>query len=218
MTSQVLLRIGTRESGLARAQSALVAAAIESLQPTVITKLVAMSSLGDRRRDSSNAAVRDKKEWIVDLERALLAGEIDIAIHSGKDVPSDVEPGTALVPVLSRADSRDVFVGRHVDATGGRLRFSELEPGATVGTASLRRKAQILRLRPDVHVVEWRGNVPTRIAKLDSADGVDGIVLAAAGIQRLQLPDIDYDFFSHDLMLPAVHQGTLVAQVREDNV
>ena len=175
------LRVGTRGSALALAQARWVAERLEGAE------LVEIRTSGDEAR-----AVGDKSRWVDAIEAALVAGEIDLAVHSAKDVPGELEPGCALVATPPRAAAEDVLVeGAALDvllAAGGAAAdpFAALPEGARVGTSSLRRRAQLLAARPDLEVVELRGNVDTRLRKLDAGEA-DAIVLAAAGLERLGL-------------------------------
>ena len=184
------LRLGTRGSALALAQARWVA---ERLPGDV--ELVEITTAGDLDR-----ARGDKSRWTGALERALLEGSIDAAVHSAKDVPGELADGTALAAVPAREDPRDVVVGA-------------LREGARVGTSSLRRRAQLLAWRPDLEVVELRGNVDTRLRKL--ADGeVDALVLAAAGLARLGRSDVAAAPLEGDVFVPAPGQGCLAVQAR----
>ena len=162
------LRLGTRGSALALAQAGAVAEALRAP-----AELVTITTAGDRNR-----AAGDKSRWTGALEQALLAEEIDLAVHSAKDVPADVAPGTALVAAPAREDARDLLVGA--------AELAALAPGARVGTSALRRRAQLLAARADLAVVELRGNVDTRLRRL-AAGEVDALVLARAGLARLGL-------------------------------
>jgi hydroxymethylbilane synthase len=189
------LRLGTRGSALALAQARWVA---DRLAPEVV--LVEITTAGDLDR-----AAGDKSRWTGALERALLAGEIDLAVHSAKDVPGELADGTEIVAVPPRADARDVLVG------AGSL--DALSVGARVGTSSLRRRAQLLAVRPDLVVVELRGNVDTRLRKL-AAGEVDALVLAAAGLARLGRDDVVAAPLAGDVFVPAPGQGCLLVQGR----
>jgi hydroxymethylbilane synthase len=163
------MRLGTRTSALALAQARWVAERLE--RAGIAAEIVEVTTLGDR-----GAAVKDKSRWVSELERALQDGRIDIAVHSAKDVPTELPEGLELVAVPPRADARDAICG----AAG----LAALAPGAVIGTSSVRRTAQIRALRDDVEVVELRGNVDTRLRKL--AEGqADALVIALAGLQRL---------------------------------
>jgi len=211
-----VLRIGTRGSELALVQSRLLADQLKKSNPAIVPEIIPIKTLGDRKQGTAAAGVSDKKEWVIDLEIALLENKIDLAIHSGKDVPAELEAGTSLLPVLKRENPFDVFIGKKISGND-RLSFSDLEQASTVGTASLRRKSALLRLRPDIRVVDHRGNVPTRIRKLDESSELSGIVLAAAGILRLGISDLEYEVLSLNQMIPGVNQGILAAQFREQD-
>jgi hydroxymethylbilane synthase len=190
-----LLRIGTRRSLLALAQARAVCAALEGP-----CELVEITTAGDVDR-----ARGDKSRWTGALETALEAGDIDLAVHSAKDVPGELAPGTALVSALARADPFDVLVGeRTLDA---------LREGARVGTSALRRRAQLLAARPDLEVADLRGNVDTRLRKR-AAGEVDVLVLAAAGLDRLGRRDEAGGTLIGDLFVPAAGQGVIVMQAR----
>jgi hydroxymethylbilane synthase len=209
------IRIGTRTSKLALVQTELISSAFRSLFPDMQSSIVDVKTLGDKKQGTPAASFGDKKDWIYELELGVLDGSFDIAVHSGKDVPSDTEANTVLVPVLARTNPFDAFVGRFDPKLGRRLKFSEVAEGARVGTASLRRKASLLRIRPDLEIVEHRGNVPTRVQKLDESADLQGIVLACAGLDRLGLQSLGYDTFDPEEFLPAINQGMLVVQYRE---
>jgi hydroxymethylbilane synthase len=189
------LRLGTRGSALALAQARWVA---ERLGGEL--EIVEITTAGDLQR-----GVGDKSRWTGALEQALLAGEIDAAVHSAKDVPGQLADGTAIVAVPPRADARDVLVGAEsLDALAGSAR---------VGTSALRRQAQLLAVRPDLDVVELRGNVDTRLRKL-AAGEVDALVLAAAGLARLGRDDVPATPLEGDVFVPAPGQGFLLVQGR----
>jgi len=195
------LRLGTRGSALALAQARWVA---ERLPGEVA--IVEIATAGDLARDTpASIDPGDKSRWTGALERALLAGEIDVAVHSAKDVPAELAPETHIAAVPPRADPRDVLVGAPS--------LGALAPGARVGTSALRRRAQVLAVRPDLDVVELRGNVDTRLRKL--ADGeVDALVLAAAGLERLGRDDVPAAPLEGDVFVPAPGQGCLLVQAR----
>jgi hydroxymethylbilane synthase len=189
------LRLGTRGSALALAQARSVA---ERLPEPV--ELVEITTAGDVRRD-----VGDKSRWTGALERALLAGEIDVAVHSAKDVPATLADGTWIAAVPAREDPRDVLVGA--------ASLDALPTGARVGTSALRRRAQLLAVRPDLEVVDLRGNVDTRLRKL-AAGACDALVLAAAGLARLRRGDVGAVPLEGDVWVPAPGQGSLLVQTR----
>lgn len=198
------LRVGTRGSALALAQARWVADRLDEAE------IVEIVTSGDKAR-----GVGDKSRWVDAIEAALVAGEIDVAVHSAKDVPAALAPGCAIVATPPRASAMDVVVVRVGSAARpghppGAL--AELAEGASVGTSSLRRQAQVLSVRPDLEVVELRGNVDTRLRKLDAGEA-DAIVLAAAGLERL---GITRDATPLDFV-PAPGQGTLAVEARADD-
>jgi hydroxymethylbilane synthase len=190
------MRIGTRASALALAQARAVAAAVP-----VASELVHVTTAGDVDRGRG-----DKSRWVGALEAALLAGEIDLAVHSAKDVPSEPAAGTAIVAAPRRADPFDVLVGEPA--------LDDVRWGARVGTSSLRRRAQLLAVRPDLQVTELRGNVDTRLAKR-AAGEVDVLVLAAAGLDRLGRRSDAGGILHGDVFVPAPGQGVIAVQARE---
>lgn len=211
------LVIGTRGSALALAQTNLIKAELQSKNPGLTVDIQIIKTEGDRKQGTPLAAQSDKKDWIIDLERALLAQEIDLAVHSGKDVPAELETGTEIRSALKRANPFDVFIGRRL-SSGARISFSDIPVGATIGTASLRRRASLLSYRKDLLVRDHRGNVPTRLQKLDDSPDLAGIILAAAGLERLALPDVTYEVIDQSIILPAMNQGALAVQIRQGDV
>lgn len=203
------LKIGTRGSALALAQTQLVEDAL-----TCETEALTVKTLGDRRQETDKAKVADKKEWILELERALLSSDISLAIHSAKDVPINIEPGTELLPVLSRATALDAFIP---NPTRDWEKFTDLPENACIGTSSLRRIAQLLCHQADYKIIPCRGNVPTRIKKLIESSELDGIVVAAAGLERLEIADLPYETLTAEKIVPAANQGILAAQFRSDD-
>ncbi|WP_295679343.1 hydroxymethylbilane synthase [uncultured Fibrobacter sp.] len=201
-----LLRIATRKSALAQAQTTLVAEAIVSANPGLAYELVPMTTEGDRRLDKSLASFGGKGVFIKELEVALLEGRADIAVHSLKDMPAEVMPEFKLAAVLQREDPRDAFI-----ACGGvdGLKFMDLPSGSRIGTGSIRRVVQLKSLRPDLEYVPIRGNIQTRLSKLEE---LDGVVLAAAGLKRMGLEGQVTEYFSTEQMLPASGQGILAIE------
>ena len=194
------MRLGTRGSALALAQAETVAAHLVATGAAGHVELVTITTSGDR-----GGAVADKRRWIDTIGQALTAGEIDLAVHSAKDVPGahELAPGMRIAAVTPRADARDALVGApSLDA---------LAPGARVGTASLRRRSQLLAARPDLDIVELRGNVPTRLSRLDEG-AVDAVVLAAAGLRRLGLGDRIGELLDPERFVPAPGQGILALE------
>ena len=188
------------------AQTTLVAEAIAAANPDLTYELVSMTTEGDRQLDKSLASFGGKGVFIKELEVALLEDRADIAVHSLKDMPAEVLPKFKLAAVLKREDPRDAFIAR-----GGveGLKFMQLPAGARVGTGSIRRVVQLKALRPDLEYVPIRGNIQTRLSKLDE---LDAVVLAAAGLKRMGLADQVTEFFSTEQMLPASGQGILAIE------
>ncbi|MEI2702618.1 MAG: hydroxymethylbilane synthase [Baekduia sp.] len=199
------MRLGTRGSQLALAQARLVAGHLVETAAAAEVEIVPITTSGDR---GEQAEPIGKRRWVDTIEDALANGEIDLAVHSAKDVPGDHElaQGMSVGAVLARADARDVLVGASsLDA---------LATGARVGTASLRRRAELLAMRPDLDIVEIRGNVPTRLAKLEAGEA-DALVLAAAGLDRLGLGDRVGAALDPSLFVPAPGQGILAIEGRK---
>jgi hydroxymethylbilane synthase len=202
------LRIATRASPLAVAQTKLVAAALERAL-RVRTELVEVRTSGDRIQNAPLAALGGKGLFVKELEEALLAGRADLAVHSAKDLPAALAPGTRLAAFPERADPRDALVGARRGAS-----LAALPRGARVGTGSLRRRAQLLAGRPDLEIVPLRGNVETRLGKLER-EGLAAVVLACAGLERLGLGGRIDERLDPVAFVPAVGQGTLAVQARE---
>lgn len=201
------VRIATRGSDLALAQARGIAARIES-ELGRMTRLVVLRTTGDREQAVSLAKIGGKGLFVKELEEALLDGRADVAVHSAKDLPAALPPDLGLVAFPERADPRDALVTR---APGGSL--DALPSGARVGTGSVRRAAQLLRHRRDLRIVPLRGNVPTRLRKLES-DDLDAVVLACAGLERLGLAERIDERLAPHVLLPAVGQGCLALEAR----
>lgn len=207
-----LLRIGTRGSPLALAQAEQVRArlaAAHDLAPAAIEVCVIRTS-GDAIQDRPLAEVGGKGLFTKELEQALFENKVDLAVHSAKDMETVLPPGLVVTAFLEREDVRDAFISRRVTS------LSDLPRGAIVGTASLRRQAIVRRLRPDLQVVSLRGNVQTRLRKLDAGE-VDATLLALAGLKRLGLTEAASSVFSVDEFLPAVGQGAIAIETRGDD-
>jgi hydroxymethylbilane synthase len=204
------VRIATRGSDLALAQANAVAERIRK-ELGRAAELVVVRTTGDRIQDQSLAKIGGKGLFVKEIEEALLDGRADVAVHSAKDLPAAIAPGCALAAFPERADPRDALVSRTAGATLGAL-----PAGARVGTGSTRRRAQLLALRSDLQIVPLRGNVPTRIGKLESEE-LDAVILASAGLDRLGLGDRAGERIAPERMLPAVCQGTLALETREDD-
>ena len=203
-----LLRIATRKSPLALWQSEHVAARLRAAHPGLAVELVPMSTRGDEVLDRSLAAIGGKGLFLKELELSMQRGESDCAVHSLKDVPMELEPGFALPAILEREDPADAFVSNafaNIDA---------LPPGARVGTSSLRRQAQLRALRPDLELRDLRGNVGTRLGKLDGGE-YDAIVLACAGLIRLGFEHRIRARLDAPRWLPAPAQGAIAIECRE---
>ena len=211
--TQPLLRIGTRRSKLALAQSGMMQRAIgralgvAEVDIETRVPLVEIVTTGDRIQDRRLLEVGGKALFTKEIEEALLDGRVDVAIHSMKDVPAEQPPGLAIAAVPEREDARDGFISDHFAA------FADLPHGARLGTASLRRQAQALALRPDLKIEMLRGNVDTRLAKLKAGE-FDAILLACSGLNRLGLSEVIRERLSLDAFLPAPGQGALAIQTR----
>jgi hydroxymethylbilane synthase len=197
------LRLGTRGSALARAQAELVSKALGGAEVVVI------KTSGDQGGNGETPAGGDKARFVREIELALLAGEVDLGVHSAKDLPSDLPEGLELAGVPGKEDPRDAYVG-HVSSLG------EVPDGARIGTSSLRRQAQVLALRPDLEIAELRGNVDTRLSRLEQGD-FDGLVLAAAGLHRLGRAEEMAFAFEPSELVPAPGQGALALEARADD-
>lgn len=210
-TSRRTLTIGTRGSKLALVQTELVRAALLARHPDLTVAVERITTRGDAILDQplAAAAINDKGLFIGEIEAALREGRIDLAVHSAKDLPSTLPPDMTIAAWTTRADPLDVLVSR-----AGTLR--DLPHGARVGTSSPRRACQLRALRPDLAVIDIRGNVDTRLRKLASGD-YDAIVLAAAGLDRLGLSEVITEPFGPETMLPAVGQGALAVETRADD-
>ncbi|MFI4890140.1 MAG: hydroxymethylbilane synthase [Steroidobacterales bacterium] len=202
-----MLRIATRKSQLALWQAEHVASLLRSAHSGLVVELVPMSTKGDLILDRSLAAIGGKGLFIKELETAMEEGRAEIAVHSMKDVPAELPPGFVIGAVLERADARDALLATRYSDIG------ELPLGAVIGTSSLRRQAQLLALRPDVRIEALRGNVGTRLKRLDDG-GLDAIVLACAGLVRLGLESRITAYLDPGVSLPAVGQGVIGVECR----
>ncbi len=204
------LRIATRKSPLALWQAEHVKAALGELYPELTIQLIPMSTRGDEILDRSLAAIGGKGLFLKELERAMLDGEADLAVHSMKDVPADLPAGLHIAAVLTREDPRDAIVSNRFDS------LDELPQGSVLGTSSLRRQAQMLDLRPDLDIKPARGNVGTRLQRLDEGN-FTAIMLAYAGLKRLGLAERARQVLEIDVCLPAVGQGIVGIECRSDD-
>ena len=207
---ETTLTIGTRGSRLALWQTHWVKAQLESRHPQLRIEIKTISTKGDRVLDVSLPKLGEQGKGLFtrELEEEMFAGTIDLAVHSLKDLPTELPAGLSLTAVCEREDVRDALVG------GGGASFKDLRPGAVIGTSSLRREAQVRYARPDLRIAAVRGNVDTRLRKLEEGD-YDAIILAAAGLLRLQYSHRITEYLSSDLMLSAVGQGALAVETRD---
>lgn len=203
------LRIGTRASQLALWQANWVKSELEKRYPGMEVSLVKIKTIGDKILDVPLAQVGGKGLFVKEIEEAMLRGDIDIAVHSMKDVPTEFPEGLGLHCITEREDPRDAVISRGV-------KFADLPQGAKIGTSALRRQAQLLKVRPDMEMVIIRGNVETRINKLET-EKLDAVILAAAGLKRLGFTDKVAEYLPTDLSIPAIGQGALGIECRLDN-
>jgi hydroxymethylbilane synthase len=206
----MVLRIGTRGSKLALAQSEWVKKRIEGQHPHAQVQLVRIKTTGDKILDSPLAKIGGKGLFVKEIEEALLNERVDLAVHSMKDVPAALPEGLILASFPEREDPHDAFVS--IDY----LELDQLPQGARVGTGSLRRAAQLLHVRPDLELLPLRGNVDTRLRKLEAGE-FQGIILAAAGMRRLGFEDRISQVLPTEQILPAIGQGALGLEVRRDD-
>lgn len=204
------LTIGTRKSALALWQAEYIKKALEGYDPELTVTLEHIVTKGDKILDVPLARIGGKGLFTTELESRLLAGTIDLAVHSLKDLPADLPDGLCLAAVTARSHVHDVFVSNRYAA------LDALPQGACVGTSSLRRRAQLLARRPDLTIRDLRGNVDTRLKKLDDGE-YDAIILAEAGLTRLGLTDRITQLLPTDTMIPAVGQGALAIETRADD-
>ena len=209
MTQQTV-RIATRKSALALWQAEYVKAQLEHFHPGINVELVPMTTKGDIILDTPLAKVGGKGLFVKELEVAMLENRADIAVHSMKDVPVEFPEGLGLEIICPREDPRDAFVSNTINS------LAELPQGAVVGTSSLRRQCQIKAMRPDLDIRDLRGNVNTRLKKLDNGE-YDAIILAAAGLIRLEMPERIREYIAAEVMLPANGQGAVGIECRTDD-
>ena len=200
--------IGSRGSALALWQANWAKRKLASAYPDLSIEIEVIKTEGDRLSETPVSQIGGKEVWTKDIEHALLSGRIDLAVHSLKDLPTRLPEGLVLGAISAREDVRDVLVSKNKRA------FWDLPEGATIATGSLRRQAQLKHMRPDLNFVAIRGNVDTRVKKLET-ENLDGIILAAAGLKRLGLGDRIADFIDPDICLPAPGQAALGIEIRE---
>jgi len=204
------VRIATRKSPLALWQAEHVAAELQRHHPGIAVELVKMTTRGDKILDSPLAKVGGKGLFVKELEQGMLEGRADIAVHSMKDVPVEFPEGLHLAVILDRAEHRDAFV------SNAYASLADLPEGATVGTCSLRRQCQLLAWRGDLQIRDLRGNVNSRLAKLDAGD-YDAVILAGAGLLRLGFGERIRELLSPEQSLPAIGQGAIGIECRADD-
>lgn len=202
------IKIGTRESLLALAQANLIVDGLTREKPDLEIERIIVKTKGDIILDRPLHEIPDKGLFVKALEDKLLSGEIDIAVHSMKDMPTKLPDKVSMMPVLKREEPRDALI-----LNGKKLRMEELNSGARIGTSSKRRAYQLKIIRPDIEIVSLRGNIHTRLEKMYE-EGLDGIVLAAAGLNRLGLENRISQLFKIDEIVPAPTQGVLCAEFR----
>lgn len=205
-----VIKIGTRSSKLALWQSHLIAMTLESKYPNIRVDLVHVTTKGDKILDSPLSKIGGKGLFTKELEIQMLEGKIDLAVHSLKDVPVQIPDEFTIAAVTKRTDPFDAFVSNKYKS------LNELPQGAKIGTSSLRRRAQLLAIRPDLQIENLRGNVNTRLQKLDDGN-FDALILAAAGLKRLGYQSKIVEILSPDVMLPAVGQGALAIETLKNN-
>lgn len=204
------ITVGSRKSKLAIVQTEYVVEKLKQVYPEKEFRIVTMTTKGDKILNKTLSKVGGKGLFVKEIEEALFASEIDLAVHSLKDMPYELPPGLVIAAITERIDPRDVLISRDNKS------FTDLPEGAKIGTSSLRRAAQIKSIRPDINIVPIRGNVHTRIKKLYDLN-LDAIVLAAAGLKRLDMDKMISFYFPCDVMIPAVGQGALAIEMRRDD-
>ncbi len=204
---KLMLRLGSRGSPLALQQAQIVRSKILKKYSDLSVNIQTFKTQGDKLLKSPLSKIGGQGVFVKELEEALLSREIDVAVHSLKDLPIDIPRGLKVAVVLKREEWRDAYISRCYP------KFLELPKGARVGTSSLRRKIQVLRLHPTVKMIDIRGNVQTRLKKLDRG-GVDALIMSAVGLERLGMGDQIREFLN---FLPAVGQGALALEIREDD-
>ncbi len=202
------IKIGTRGSRLALAQTNTVVEYLKKSAPEITAEISVIKTSGDIMQDVSLLQIGGQGVFVKEIEEALLSGSIDLAVHSMKDVPGEIPEGLAFAAILPREDVRDVLVSR------GNIKMEFMPRGAKIGTGSLRRGAQIQAMLPDISIVPLRGNIDTRLKKIET-ENLTGVILAAAGMKRLGYAQTISQFLPIELMLPAVGQGALGLQIRK---
>ena len=204
------IKIGTRGSKLALTQTNYVAEALKKISPQTEPEICVIKTSGDIMQDVSLLQIGGQGVFVKEIEEALLAGSIDLAVHSMKDVPGETPEGLIFAAIMKREDVRDVLVAR------GNVKMEFMPKGARIGTGSLRRAAQIKSMLPDVNIVPLRGNIDTRLKKIET-ENLTGVILAAAGMKRTGYLEKITQYLPVELMLPAVGQGALGLQIKKND-
>lgn len=210
MNGSLKIRIGTRGSALALKQTHLVRRRLHGLYPNAKIEIFQIKTKGDKITDAPLAKIGGKGLFVKEIEQALLSENIDLAVHSLKDVTTELPPGLCLGAITEREDPRDALIAKN------GISFSQLPENAQIGTSSLRRRAQLLHLRPDLKIVPLRGNVDTRLRKLKT-EKMDAIIMASAGLKRMGLEKEINEYLPFELILPAIGQGALAIEIREED-
>ena len=205
------LRIGTRGSALALWQAEYVESALKRIYPNLETERIIIKTEGDRDRKSSLTQIGGQGVFTKTIEQALLQERIDVAVHSLKDLPSTMSDGLTIAAVPPRAPVEDVIISRD-----GKT-LDEMPQGAKIATDSIRRRCQLLALRPDLQMADLRGNIHTRLRKLHEQN-LDGIIMARAALERLGIRDVPYQIFAPEVMIPSVGQAAIGVQIRSDDL
>ena len=204
------IKIGTRGSKLALTQANLVADSLKKTDPGITAEICVIKTSGDIMQDVSLLKIGGKGVFVKEIEDALLAGTVDLAVHSMKDVPTEIPAGLTFAAIMRREDARDVLVSKN------NTKMEFMPRGARIGTGSMRRAAQLLAVLPDLVIVSLRGNLETRLKKIET-ENLQGIILAAAGMKRLGLTEKISQYLPIETMLPAVGQGALGLEIRADD-
>ncbi len=205
------IKIGTRGSRLALVQAESIRDELRSRHPDRTFELTIIKTTGDKILDAPLSKIGDKGLFTKEIEAELIAGTIDLAVHSMKDMPTSLPEGLTVGAVTKRLDERDVFIAK------GNKKFSGLTAGDIIATSSLRRRSQVLARVPGITIVDIRGNVQTRLRKMHESDGMCGIILAYAGIDRLGMHEIISDIIPVEHIIPAVGQAALAIEIRSDD-
>jgi hydroxymethylbilane synthase len=204
------IKIGTRGSKLALTQANLVADSLKKTDPGITTEICVIKTSGDIMQDVSLTKIGGKGVFVKEIEDALTSGKVDLAVHSMKDVPTEIPKGLTFAAIMQREDVRDVLVSKN----NKKIEF--MPRGARIGTGSMRRAAQLLAILPDLSIVSLRGNLETRLKKIET-ENLQGVILAAAGMKRMGLAEKISQYLPIETMLPAVGQGALGLEIRESD-